>query len=142
MKDVREANVILGIKIRKIENGFSSSQTHYVEKLLRKFNSFNVAFAKTCIHLKKNGGTIISQLEYAKIIGSVMYIMNYTKPNITYVVSRLRIYAHNLNTDHWNAFLCLLKYLKDTLDWSLHFIKLLTVLEGFCDANWVLDKET
>ncbi|TYK14234.1 ty1-copia retrotransposon protein [Cucumis melo var. makuwa] len=35
-------------------------------------------------HLKKNKGDSASQPEYAKIIGSVMYLMNYTKPDIAY----------------------------------------------------------
>ena len=40
MKDLGEADVILGVKIRKIENGFSFCQSHYVEKILKNFDSF------------------------------------------------------------------------------------------------------
>lgn len=64
MKDLGEADVIWGIKIQKTENGFSLNQTHYVEKLLKKFNSFDVVPARTPYdpsnHLKKNGGTSVS----------------------------------------------------------------------------------
>lgn len=145
MKDLGETNVILGIKIQKIENGFSLSQAHYVEKILRKFNSFDVVPARTpydpSIHLKKNRGTSVSQSEYTKIIGSVMYLMNCTRSDSAYVVSRLSRYTHNPNSDHWNALLHLLKYLKGTMDWSLHFAKFAVVLEGFCDANWVSDND-
>lgn len=35
-KDLGEADVILGIKIKKTENGFSLNQSHYIEKLLKK----------------------------------------------------------------------------------------------------------
>ncbi|KAA3481078.1 Retrovirus-related Pol polyprotein from transposon TNT 1-94 [Gossypium australe] len=41
--------------------------------------------------------------EYAKIIGSLMFLMNYTQPDITYAVSRLSKYTHNPNNEHWNA---------------------------------------
>ena len=41
------------------------------------------------IHLKKNRGSPIAQSEYAKIIGSVMFLMNCTCPDIAYAVSRL-----------------------------------------------------
>ena len=145
MKDLGEADVILGIKIRKTEFGFFLCQSHYVKKLLRKFNSFDVLPVKTpydpSIHLKKNNGIGISQSEYAKIIGSVMYLMNYTRPDIAYAVSRLSRYTHNPSNDHWNALLRLLKYLKGTMDWSLHFSNFPAVLEGFCDANWVSDND-
>ncbi|KAK4404061.1 Retrovirus-related Pol polyprotein from transposon TNT 1-94 [Sesamum angolense] len=38
MKDLGEADVILGVKIRKTENGFSLCQSHYIEKILKRFN--------------------------------------------------------------------------------------------------------
>ena len=50
-------------------------------------------------------------------------------------------YTHNPSQEHWNALHCLLKYLKGTSDWRLHFNKFPAVLEGFCDANWVTDKD-
>ena len=37
MKDLGEAYIILGVKIRKNENSLSLSQSHYVEKILMKF---------------------------------------------------------------------------------------------------------
>jgi len=38
MKDMGEADVILRIKIRKTNDGFSLSQFQYIEKMLKKFN--------------------------------------------------------------------------------------------------------
>ena len=35
---------------------------------------------------KKNKGDSVSQAEYAKIIGSIMFLMNYTRPDIAYAV--------------------------------------------------------
>jgi len=35
----------------------------------------------------------------------------------------------------------LLKYLRGTIDWCLHFNKFPAVLEGYCDANWVSDND-
>ena len=36
MKDMGEADVILGIKIHKTNTGFSLSQSHYIEKMLKE----------------------------------------------------------------------------------------------------------
>lgn len=121
------------------------SQSHYVDKILRWFECDNLVPVRTpydsSIHLKKNKGDCVSQEKYAKIIGSVMYLMNCTRPDIAYVVSRLSKYTHNPSNEHWLALYRLLKYLKGTSNWCLHFNKFPAVLEGYCDANWVTDND-
>jgi len=47
-----------------------------------------------------------------------MFLMNYTRPDIAYVVSRLSRYTHNPSDNDWIALKCLLKYLKGTIDWD------------------------
>jgi len=47
------------------------------------------------IHLKKTRGSNVSHVEYAKIIDSMMFPMNYTRPDIPYAISRLSRYTHN-----------------------------------------------
>ena len=58
MKDLGEANVILGVKLAKTEHGFTMCQSHYIEKILKRFNCFDVLLLKTpydpSIHLNKN----------------------------------------------------------------------------------------
>ncbi|KAE8715787.1 putative mitochondrial adenine nucleotide transporter BTL3 [Hibiscus syriacus] len=51
-----------------------------------------------------------------------MFLMNYTRPDIAYAVSRLSRYTHNLSGEHWIALKRLLKYLKGNLDWKLEFV--------------------
>ena len=79
MKDIEEADVILGIKIRKINDGFSLCQSHYIAKILKKFDSFYVTPLGTpydpSLYIKKKKGSSISLTEYAKIIGSAMFPM-------------------------------------------------------------------
>nr|GEU49723.1 zinc finger, CCHC-type [Tanacetum cinerariifolium]GEU75468.1 zinc finger, CCHC-type [Tanacetum cinerariifolium] len=49
MKDIRDADVILGIRIKHESNGISISQSHYIEKTLKKFNYFNCTPVSTPI---------------------------------------------------------------------------------------------
>uniref|UniRef100_A0A1U7XD95 Uncharacterized protein LOC104232850 n=1 Tax=Nicotiana sylvestris TaxID=4096 RepID=A0A1U7XD95_NICSY len=70
------------------------------------------------IHLRKNKEFSVSQTEYAKIIGRVMFLMNYTRSDIAYAVSRLSRYTHNLSSEHWNALYRLLRYLRGTISWK------------------------
>ena len=64
MKDMGEANVILGIKIRKTNGGFSLCQSHYSEKIFKKFSNFYVTPVRTpynpSIRFKKNKRPSIS----------------------------------------------------------------------------------
>ncbi|GJS47701.1 zinc finger, CCHC-type containing protein [Tanacetum coccineum] len=41
MKDIREADVILDIRIKHESNGIAISQSYYIEKVLKKFNYFD-----------------------------------------------------------------------------------------------------
>jgi len=113
--------------------------------MLKKFNQFNVTPMRTpynpSIHLRKNKGSSVSQTKYAQIIGSVIFLINFTRPDIAYTVSRLSRYTDNPSQEHWNTLLRLLKYLRDTIDWCLHFNKFPAVLKGFCDANWVSNND-
>ncbi|OMO54671.1 Integrase, catalytic core [Corchorus capsularis] len=58
MKDMGEANVILGVKIIRCDGGLMLTQEHYVERLLKRFGHFDVKPMSTpydtTTHLKKN----------------------------------------------------------------------------------------
>ena len=86
MKDLGQAEVILGIKITRTLNGLNLSQEHYIEKILKRFEHFDCkpvsALYDPSSYLKKNREHSVAQTEYAQIIGSLMYLENYTRPDI------------------------------------------------------------
>lgn len=47
MKDLNEIDTILGIKVKKHSRGFALCQSHYVEKILNKFNHLDIKEANT-----------------------------------------------------------------------------------------------
>ena len=145
MKYLGEANVIFIIKIIRNSEEITLSQSHHVDKVLKKFNHFNCDPMRTpydpSIHLKKNRGSPVTQFECAKIIGSVMFLMNCTHLDITYAISRLSRYTHNPTYEHWNVLTCLLRYLKGTLNLGLTYTGCPTILEGYCDENWISDND-
>ncbi|KAM7466339.1 hypothetical protein LguiB_013901 [Lonicera macranthoides] len=145
MKNMGEADVILGIKIIKTCDGLILSQEHYVDKILKKFGYFDCKPVSTPYdgntQLKKNKAHSVSQCEYAQIIGSLMYLMNCTRPDIAYAVCRLSRYTQCPNKEHWNALERVAKYLKGTIDYGLKFGKSPSVLEGYSDANWISDSD-
>ena len=104
MKDLCEADVILNIKLIKGENGITLSQSHYVDKVLSRFGFMDCKLAATPYNpnakLHKNTGHGKDQLKYSQISRSLMYLTSATRPNISYVVSRLSCYTSNPGDDH------------------------------------------
>ena len=68
-----------------------------------------------------------------------MYLMNYTKPDIAYVVGRLSWYTQSPNQSYQIVVRRVLQYLRGTINHSLCFSGFRSVLEGFRDANWISD---
>ncbi|KAL6286505.1 hypothetical protein ACE6H2_010895 [Prunus campanulata] len=143
MKDLGQADVILGIQIKRTKDGYILTQSHYVEQILRKFGHFDskpavTPFDANC-KLKKHVGDAIAQLEYSQVIGSLMYVMNSTRPDLAYSISRLSRYTSNPGHEHWDALIRVLRYLKNTMSYGLHYTRYPPVLEGYSDANWISD---
>ena len=103
IKDMGLADVILGVKILRTFDELVLNQTHYVDKILNKFNKDDSGVARTPLdvnpHMSKYKGESVSQLEYSRVIGSMMYLMSCTRPDIAYTVSKLSRYTSNPNDD-------------------------------------------
>ena len=110
---------------------------------MRRFNQYDDSPIKTPIdlnlHLAKNNGAAIDQLEYSRIIGSLMYVMNCMHLDTTYAVNKLSRFTNNVGKDHWKALVRVLRYLRYTLNNGLHYLRYPAVLEGYSDANWIFD---
>ena len=83
----------------------------------------------------------MGQAEYAHIIGSLIHLMNFSRPDIEYAVCRLSRYTHNPNNDHWSALARLMKYLRGTMNYGILFSGFPAMLEGYNDANWIYDSD-
>ncbi|KAA0038407.1 Retrovirus-related Pol polyprotein from transposon TNT 1-94 [Cucumis melo var. makuwa] len=140
IKDLGEADVILGIKITRTENGIFLDQSHYIEKILKKYNYFDSKPAYTpydsSVKLFKNTDDNVNQSEYASIISSLSYAANCTRPDIAYVIGLLCRFTSRLSLEHWNAIERVMRYLKKTQNLGLHYNKFPVVLEGYSNADW------
>ncbi|GJS98760.1 zinc finger, CCHC-type containing protein [Tanacetum coccineum] len=114
MKDMGLADVILGIKIIRTQNGLVLSQAHYVDKILNTHNAGDSGQARTPIDTS-------------------------TRPDLAYAVSRLSRYTSNPSYAHWKAITRVLHYLRYSRDYGLHYDRHPAVIEGYSDANWISD---
>ncbi|GJV46943.1 zinc finger, CCHC-type containing protein [Tanacetum coccineum] len=141
MKDMGEADVVLGIKIKRENKGIVITQSHYIEKILKKFNRECCSPVSTLMDpvekLMLNTGKPVDQLEYSRAIGCLMYAMTTTRPDIAYAVGRLSKFTSNPSRHHWHAITRVFKYLKGTINYGLSYVGYPSVLEGYSDASWI-----
>jgi len=116
IKNLGVADVIIEIKFFLISNRLLLSQYHYVEKILENFSKNNNNTIKTLIdisvYLSKNSGKRINQLKYSWIIGSLMYVMNHTRLDVAYSISKLSRFTSNPNIDQWMTIKRVFMYLR------------------------------
>ena len=140
MKVLNEVDTILGIKVKKQSSGYALCQSHYKEKLLLKFKHLQIKEANTLYDPREtqlnNSGRSVEQLEYASIIGSLMYAMHCTRPDIAFAVSKVSRYTSHTGTAHWKAITRIFGYLKRTINLSLTYSEF-PALEGYSDASWI-----
>ncbi|KAJ9556617.1 hypothetical protein OSB04_011231 [Centaurea solstitialis] len=90
MMDLGEVDMILGIRIKRVNKGIALTQSHYVEKVLKKFNYNDCSPVSTPmdprVMIMPNKGLAVSQLEYSQALGCLMYAMISTRPDIAYAV--------------------------------------------------------
>ena len=70
-----------------------------------------------------------------------MYSMSCTRPDIAFTVSKLSRFTSNPRTDHWKAIVRVLRYLRYTRNYGLHYTIDPAILEGYSDASWISDTQ-
>ncbi|KAK8655979.1 hypothetical protein V6N13_108541 [Hibiscus sabdariffa] len=84
----------------------------------------------------------MSQIPYASAIGSIMYAMICTRPDLSYALSMTSRYQANPGEGHWVAVKNILKYLRRTKDVFLVYggEEQLSI-KGYTDASFQTDKD-
>lgn len=144
MKDLNEISWFLGIEF-KHENGcITMNQAKYIMKLLERFQMTDCKPKATpcnsdVVKLKDEDSTYMEDPRlYREIVGSLIYIMTGTRPDLCYVVTKLSQHMSKPTKAHLILAKNALKYLKGTLKYGLKFEKANENLNliGYCDLDW------
>ena len=84
----------------------------------------------------------ISKVPYSSIVGSLMYAMVCTRPNIAHVVGVVSRYMNDPGKEHWMVVKWILRYLRGTTSHALCFGGSSTVLQGYVDSDMAGDKDS
>ena len=119
---------ILGMRIiRDKANGtLKLSQSEYVKKVLSRFNMSTPLGSHFKLSKEQSPKTEeeknhMSKMPYASAIGSLMYAMVCTRPDIAHAMGVVSRFMSRPGKQHWEAVKWILRYLKGSSDTCLYF---------------------
>ena len=134
MKDLGAAKQILGMRITRDKKNrkLTLSQSEYIEKVLERFKMQDAKPVSTPLasHFKltkemcpKTQEEIdyMSKVPYSLAVGSLMYAMVCTRPDIAHVVGVVSRYMNDPGKEHWMVVKWILMYLRGTTSHALYF---------------------
>ena len=144
MKDLGPINNFLGIQFLQTEGGIVMEQSVYLKNVLDKFDMSNAKPRSTPCELKPSVVNSSQSYEtktprrYREIVGSLIYAMTCTRPDICWVVTKLSQHLDNPDEADWVMVKHVLRYLKGTLDYKLSYTKSESdlCLVGYSDSDW------
>eukprot|EP00253_Pinus_taeda_P003268 PITA_03268 len=157
MKYLGAANYILGMEIKRDRTKRKLWLNHrkYVETILQRLNMQDSKPVKVPIPVGVRLSTEqcpktqeeeedMSHVPYASAVGSVMYAMVCTRPDIAHVVGVLSRFMSKPRKEHWIAVKRVFRYLHGTSDYGLCYqgrpgLDRVLDICGFVDAEWVGD---
>jgi len=153
LKDLGAAHFFLGMKIlrKPAERKIILSQRQYIDMILQRFGFQDCHTVSTPL---EPGAQLISnptpnltddESLYRSILGSIMYLMLCTRPDLAFAVGKLSKFNANPSSEHMKALKRLLRYISKTRDHALHFGPYDSHSKPtpfvFSDADWAGDKD-
>ena len=148
-RDLGDTQEFLRMRIIKSNGCIKIDQVDYLHKVLQRFNLLNAKTPPTPLpegyQPKPNSATADPELrsKFQQVIGSLLYIMIGTRPDIAYAVTKLSQFAANPSRDHLDRALYICRYLLGTSQYALVYDgKSNGGLAGFADSDWASDPIT
>ena len=152
MKELGEVKYCLGIQVNRDrqQKKIWINQEAMIQRVAKRFQvdeckpTYLPADVNSKLKIVVNDGEDkSSEMPYRELVGSLMYIMVCTRPDICNAVGDVSRFCENFANEHWMAALKILKYLKTTQDYSLVFDgEKVQDLQAHADASWASDEDT
>lgn len=152
MKDLGPANKILGMQIHRDRNNRKIwlSQKNYLRKILQRFNMqdckpistplpINFKLSSSMCPSNEAERKEMSRVPYASAVGSLMFAMICTRPDIAQAVGAVSRYMANPGKEHWNTIKRILRYIKGTSDAALCYGGSEFTVKGYVDSDFAGD---
>ena len=125
MMDLGTAKNYLRAEIEYHQTRLWIHQKTYINRLLDRFKMTNCNISSlpmdpVVILTRETGTPATDPHEYRVLVGSLIYLTN-TRPKVCFAVSNVSRYMDKPQVAHLHAAKLILKYLKGTINFGLHF---------------------
>lgn len=145
MKDLGKISYFLGIDFDQTDGVIKMNQKRYITKMLDRFGMTNCKPRTTPCEQNwgGSGSELTDQKKYREIVGSLIYAMSCTRPDISWIVSKLSQKLSCPKVEDMVAAKHVLRYLKGTIDYELCFEKCDEDLNliAYSDSDWASSLE-
>ena len=152
MRDLGLVKEYLGLQVKRDQahRVLYFHQIPYAVKILKRFGLEQSKPVRTPLpsgyisHPAPVGYNATPELrtKYQSIIGSLLFIMLGTRPDIAFAVIRMSQYMANPTEEHAQKSLHIVRYLTSTQNLGLEFTGLQHRLEAYADSDWAGDPES
>jgi len=130
---------------RNQDKSITINQCGYIDKILSRFNLKNARTVKTPLPTNEllkstNENKRCNQKLYQEIVGSLNHLALFSRPDISFSVSKLSQFSANPSVEHLHAAKHVLRYLKLTRNYSITYGHGDLQHIGMSDADWASDK--
>ena len=139
----------LSIHRNRQERTLYVSQPDYIKRTLLRFQMGNCnpkgLPADPGCRLEKSQDSVEScpeKMPYREAIGSLMYLMLASRPDIAFAVNQVSQFCEKPNQNHWTAVRRIFAYLQGTSEYGIRFGPVSNGLIGYTDADYAGDLET
>jgi hypothetical protein len=138
----------LRMRIRRSGQNVIIDQRDYLRKILQRFGMHNAKAAATPLPqgylptLNTDPVDAAMRNKYQQVIGSLLYLMLGTRPDIAFAVTRMSQFAANPSKEHMDKALYIFRYLVGTQDYTLEYGRKQEGFQAFADADWGSDTST
>ncbi|TFY53550.1 hypothetical protein EVJ58_g9393 [Rhodofomes roseus] len=147
MTDLGEAHWVLNMEIirDRPNRTLELSQRQYVETILERFGMTDCRPVSTPMaanqKLAKLDEAEVDEKRYQSALGSLMYAMLGTRPDLAYAIGTLSKHAATPGEEHWTALMRVYRYLRKTTDVRLVYCGNSPgeLVQGYVDADWGSD---
>ena len=146
MKDFGRLKHFLGIDFNQSDGCVKMSQEKYVNKILERFNMQNCRPRETPCDQKleytENAVKMDDVRMYREAVGSLIYLTTCTRPDLSFVISKLSQYFAEPTEEQWITVKHVLRYLRGTTERELCFRRNDSEKLGllaYSDADWAAD---
>ena len=143
MKDFGSLSYFLGIQFEVTKSEIKMHQSNYALKILEKFQMLdcNPKYVPCDLNVSNidfdgTSDELADTRLYREIVGSLVYLMTCTRPDLCYVVTVLSQHLAAPKVSHFNLAKYVLRYLRGSVSHGLSFSKGPLNIVGFTDASW------